>query len=63
MTTAVVDFDRVRDRAVRKAITAAYREYMGPSGNGMTDKELHQLAGWESFLAGWDACDEYAGHP
>ena len=32
-----------------------YREYMGPSSNGMKDKALRELAGWTSFIAGWDA--------
>jgi len=31
-----------------------FRRYMGPSANGMSDKELMKLAGWQSFNA---ACD------
>jgi len=31
-----------------------FRRYMGPSANGMSDKELMRLAGWETFNR---ACD------
>lgn len=39
----------------RNAKMVSYREYMGPSGNGMSDRHLKKLAGWTSFEAGWDA--------
>ncbi len=54
----VVDFG-ARDRFVRKSIMDAYRRYIGPSGAGMTDKELQQLATFGSFLAGFDAGRAY----
>ena len=36
----------------------AFRKYMGPSANGMSDRKLLRLAGWTSFIAGWDAAVE-----
>lgn len=39
----------------KKVLTALYREYMGPSGNGISDAGLRRLAGWTSFIAGWEA--------
>jgi hypothetical protein len=39
----------------QKTVTALYRKYMGPSGNGISDAGLRRLAGWTSFVAGWDA--------
>ena len=41
-----------RDEATEKL--RSFREYMGPSANGMSDKKLKALAGWTSFEAGWD---------
>lgn len=51
--------DNVRELNVskneQKTVTALYRKYMGPSGNGISDAGLRKLAGWSSFIAGWDA--------
>ena len=43
-----------------RARMKSYREYMGPSANGMSDKSLMRLAGWVSFCAGWDAAIAHA---
>lgn len=43
----------------KKALIDAYREYMGPSTNGMSDGQLRKLAGWTSFTAGWDAAQAW----
>jgi hypothetical protein len=40
---------------LKGAQIAAYRKHMGPSGNGISDAGLRKLAGWSSFLAGWNA--------
>jgi len=36
----------------------AFREYMGPSGNGLSIRQLKKLAGWSCFEAGWDAATD-----
>ena len=46
-------------KEMESARMGSYREYMGPSGNGMSDKQLRKLAGWSSFCAGWDAATDW----
>lgn len=37
----------------------AFKQHLGPSGNGMSNKQLKALAGWSTFCAGWDAAWSY----
>jgi hypothetical protein len=36
----------------------AFRKYMGPSANGISDAGLRKLAGWSCFIAGWNAANK-----
>ena len=38
--------------------TLCFRNYLGPSANGISDTKLRKLAGWTAFNAGWDCCLE-----